>query len=214
MSCFRTFSVVLILYLVAVQMVSGSSSHFSHCSRLIMILVMVSIHSWKMSCCLTHCFGKVNQAAAWMLSVCLCLQYCCENLSIWDYCCFFAVLLFHLWLLSHRGIHWLLLFSCSEHAHTHTRLTALCLGLPRWAGTRKVKPIWILLEQEIVSGSDISWAICKSAPHSRQITTPAPHHSVFYRLDALPAARPTASKHWRHFSCSECELIMLKSRVM
>jgi len=24
-----------------------------------------------------------------------------------------------------------------------------------------------LLEQEIVSGSGISWAICKSAPHSR-----------------------------------------------
>jgi len=32
---------------------------------------------------------------------------------------------------------------------------------------------------------------------SRQITTPAPHHSVFYRPDALPAAQPTASKHWR-----------------
>jgi len=30
-----------------------------------------------------------------------------------------------------------------------------------------------------VSGSGISWAICKSAPHPRQITTPAPHHSVF-----------------------------------
>jgi len=29
----------------------------------------------------------------------------------------------------------------------------------------------------------------------RQITTPAPHHSVFYRPDALPAAQPTASKH-------------------
>jgi len=26
---------------------------------------------------------------------------------------------------------------------------------------------------------------------------PASHHSVFYRLDALPAAQPTASKHWR-----------------
>jgi len=26
---------------------------------------------------------------------------------------------------------------------------------------------------------------------------PAPHHSVFYRPDALPAAQPTASKHWR-----------------
>jgi len=27
------------------------------------------------------------------------------------------------------------------------------------------------LKQEIVSGSGISWAICKSAPRSRQITT-------------------------------------------
>ena len=81
----------------------------------------------------------------------------------------------------------------------HTRLTALCPGLPRWAGTRKVKPIWILLKQETVSGSGISWAICKSAPRSRQITTPAPHHSVFYRPDALPAAQPTVSKHWRHW---------------
>ena len=51
-----------------------------------------------------------------------------------------------------------------------------------------------------MSGSVISWAICKSAPRSRQITTPAPHHSVFYRPDALPAAQPTASKHWRHWS--------------
>ena len=83
------------------------------------------------------------------------------------------------------------------HTHTHTRLTALCPGLPGWAGTRKVKPVWILLKQETVSGSGISWAICKSAPCSRQITTPAPHHSVFYRLDALPAAQPTASKQWR-----------------
>ena len=66
--------------------------------------------------------------------------------------------------------------------HTHTRSTALFPGLPRWAGTRKVKPILILLKQETVSGSGISWAICKSAPRSRQITTPAPHHSVFTGL--------------------------------
>jgi len=84
------------------------------------------------------------------------------------------------------------------YIHTYTRLMALFPGLPRWAGTRKVKPIWISLKQETVSGSDISWAICKSAPHSRQMTMPAPHHSVFYRPDALPAAQPTASKHWRH----------------
>jgi len=30
-----------------------------------------------------------------------------------------------------------------------------------------------------------------------QITMPVPHHSVFYRPDALPVAQPTASKHWR-----------------
>jgi len=71
--------------------------------------------------------------------------------------------------------------------HTHTRLTALCPGLPRWAGTRKVKPIWILPQQETVSGSGISWAICKSAPCSREITTPAPHYSVFTgRMPFLP----------------------------
>jgi len=81
--------------------------------------------------------------------------------------------------------------------YTHSRLMALCPGLPGWAGTSKVKPIWILLKQETVSGSGISWAMCKSAPCSRQITTPVPHCSVFYRPDALPATQPTASKHWR-----------------
>ena len=95
-------------------------------------------------------------------------------------------------------IHWLL--DCPPSTltitwqSTHTRLTALCPGLSRWAGTTKVKPIWILLEQEIVSDSGISWAICKSAASSRQITMPALHYSVFYRPDALPAAQPTASR--------------------
>ena len=62
----------------------------------------------------------------------------------------------------------------------------------RWAGIRKVKSIWILLKQEIVSGSGISWAICKSAPRSRQITTPAHHHSVFLQA-GCPSSRPTNS---------------------
>ena len=64
------------------------------------------------------------------------------------------------------------------------------------SGTRKVKPIWIFLKQQTASGSGNSWDIRKSAPRSRQITMPAPHCSVFYRLDALPAAQPTVSKHW------------------
>jgi len=66
----------------------------------------------------------------------------------------------------------------TRHKYTHT-LTALFPRLPGWVGTRKIKPIWILLKQETVSGSGTSWAICQSAPRSRQITTPAPHHSVF-----------------------------------
>ena len=72
--------------------------------------------------------------------------------------------------------------------HTHTHLTTLFPGLPGWAGTRKVKPIWILLKRETVSGSDISWAVCKFAPSSRQRNTPAPHHSSFFtgRMPFLP----------------------------
>jgi len=56
----------------------------------------------------------------------------------------------------------------------------------------------MLLKQEIMGGSGISWIICKSfAPQTRQITTPVPHHSIFYGPDALSDAQPTVSKHWR-----------------
>ena len=79
-----------------------------------------------------------------------------------------------------------------KHTHTHTRVTALFPGLPGWAGTRKVKPIWILLKQETVSGSGISWAICKSASRSRQITMPVPQHSSFLQA-GCPSCRPTNS---------------------
>jgi len=79
----------------------------------------------------------------------------------------------------------------NKQSHQHTALFPV---LPEWAGTRKVKSNWILLKQETVSGSGIRWAICKSAPRSRLITTPALHYSVFYRPDALPATQQTASK--------------------
>jgi len=90
-----------------------------------------------------------------------------------------------------------------SHAHTHTHAHPFNGPLSRTIRVsryQKRKPIWILLKQETVSGSGICWAICKSAPRSRQITMPAPHHSVFYRPDALPAAQPTASKHWRQYT--------------
>jgi len=62
-------------------------------------------------------------------------------------------------------------FLADRYTQTHTCLMALCPGLPRWASTREVKPIWILLKQETVSGSGISWTMCKSAPHFRQHPT-------------------------------------------
>ena len=56
-------------------------------------------------------------------------------------------------------INTVLVFMCVHNgAYTETRLTALFLGLPGSAGTRKVKPIWILLKLETVSDSSISWA--------------------------------------------------------
>jgi len=71
--------------------------------------------------------------------------------------------------------------------NSNTHLNALCPRILGRAGSRKVKPVWILLQQETVGGI--------SAPRSRQITTPAPHLSVFYGPNALPATQLTVAKH-------------------
>ena len=85
-----------------------------------------------------------------------------------------------------------LITTTTTHTHTFNGPLSRTTRVSRY---KKGKPMWILLKQETVSGSGISCAVCKSAPHSRQTTTPAPHHTVFYSPDALPAAQPTASKH-------------------
>jgi len=86
------------------------------------------------------------------------------------------------------------------HAHTH-RLTGPFSGTTQVSRYHKGKTN---LDFSEARDSEWQWhqlghmqvcTICKSAPHSIQITTPAPHHSVFYRPDALPATQPTASKH-------------------
>ena len=75
---------------------------------------------------------------------------------------------------------------------THTRLTTLFPGLPGWAGTRKVKPIWILLKQETVSGSGISRAICKSGT-SLQTDNHASTSPLSFLQAGCPSCRPTNS---------------------
>jgi len=60
------------------------------------------------------------------------------------------------------------------HTHTHTTVLLLVWNMSgstrvsryHKGKTKKVKTNLDLLEQEIVSGSGICWAICKSAPHA------------------------------------------------
>jgi len=75
----------------------------------------------------------------------------------------------------------------SDIEKTHFPLVDVHTQVGRY---QKVKPSWILLKQETVSASGISWAICKSAPRSRQITSPAPHNSVFLQA-GYPSCRST-----------------------
>jgi len=64
------------------------------------------------------------------------------------------------------------------HTHTHPFNGPLS-GTTRVGRYQNGKINLDLLKQETVSGSGISWAICKPAPRSRQITMPVHHHSVF-----------------------------------
>ena len=78
--------------------------------------------------------------------------------------------------------------------HHHNRFTALFPGPSGWAGARRE------LLDFVVQGK---------INRGRYTNNPARHHSIrtnhcqpppspiFYRPDALPAAQPTVSKHWR-----------------
>ena len=78
------------------------------------------------------------------------------------------------------------------HRHAHTRLTAPFPGLPGWAGTRKAKPNWILLKQETVNGSGISWAIMQVCT-SFQTDNHASTSPLRFLQAGCPSCRPTNS---------------------
>jgi len=92
----------------------------------------------------------------------------------------------------------------ADFSETHTQpfycSYGICPGPPRWAGTRKVKPgrlkpIWIYWSKR-------QWvAVASAGPYASLHLIPDNHANIppliFYRLDALPATQPTASKHWR-----------------
>jgi len=176
-------------------LVGHTTNHYA--TMLFILLLLLNYKFWNdvPIYCRPNCQYNTDFVVFWYSIMTVLYYFCCRMSIYW------REMPLEPWHFVNWGIYWM-------HTHTHTRLTALCPGLPRSAGTRKVKPIWILLKvkpiwillkQKTVSGNGISWTICKSAPRSRQITTPAPHHSSVLRPHALPAAQPTVSKHWRHW---------------
>jgi len=80
----------------------------------------------------------------------------------------------------------------------HNRFTALFLGPPGWAGARR-ELLDFIVQGEIYRGRHTDHpAGCHSIRTNQCPSPPSPH--IFYGLDALPAAQPTVSKHWRHTS--------------
>ena len=78
------------------------------------------------------------------------------------------------------------------HTHTRLSLTALFLGLPGSAGTRKVKPIWILLKQRV---SEWQWhqlghmQVCISLQTNNHASTPP----LSFLQAGCPSCHPTNS---------------------
>jgi len=90
-------------------------------------------------------------------------------------------------------------------AHTHPFNGSL-------SGTTRVSRYQIgKTNLDFTGARDSKWqwhqlGMCKSAPHSRQITTPAPHHSVFYRPDALPAPNQQRQSTEGHMAAINAKL--------
>ena len=90
--------------------------------------------------------------------------------------------------------HWNTKAWITTHTHTHNHFTALLefvqdtqVSRYQKGKTRKVKTNLDLLEQEIVSGSGICWAIRKSAPHPRQ---PCQHPTTQFFTGRMPFLPP------------------------
>jgi len=109
--------------------------------------------------------------------------------------CLFAVLNSHILLIRD-------FLSCLWITHTHP----FNGPLSRITQVSRYQKSKINLDFTEVSGNGIGWAICKSAPRSRQVTTPAPHHS--YELDnCYYCCQPWRWHQWcidSHSWCHRC----------
>jgi len=124
----------------------------------------------------------------------------CDLLSFFFFCFFFNFLFWSCNLYEQTSTH------THTHTHTHIRLTGPLFGTIRVSQYQKGKTDLDFTEAR---DSGISWAICKSASRSRQITMPTTHHSVFLQA-GCPSSRPTnsikalkANKHKVHKTCRQ-----------
>ena len=88
-----------------------------------------------------------------------------------------------------------------------------------WLITGITSIAWIILKEQTVSGIRISWAMCKSAPCSEQITMPAPHRSSSFTgwMPFLPPMSDTTGRIKTSLLCNntdtEIALLLLLLKV-
>ena len=81
------------------------------------------------------------------------------------------------------------------HHHHHNHFTALFLGPPGWTGARR-ELLDFMVQGKINRGRHTDHPAGRHSIRTNQCPPPL-SSPYFYRPDALPAAQPTASKHWR-----------------
>jgi len=90
------------------------------------------------------------------------------------------------------------LFSNYYYHYHYTLLTASFPGQPGEAATKKVKPVWIQMRQEMLGFCD---AVASSGPYAINVPLlQTDNHTNtsslnFYGPEAVPDAEPTVSKH-------------------
>jgi len=93
---------------------------------------------------------------------------------------------------------------CWNHTappHHHNHFTALFPGPPGWAGTRR-ELLDFMVQGKINRGRHINHPAGRHSIRTNQCPPPPSPH-IFYRPDALTAAQPTASNHWRQLADSD-----------
>jgi len=98
------------------------------------------------------------------------------------------------------------------HYHHHNRFTALFPEPRGWARARR-ELLDFMLQGKINRGRYTDHLAGRHSIRINQCPPPSSPH-IFYRPDALPAAQPTASKHWRQCVEAVQKLLLITSAML